>query len=379
MEITRRGHVVIAICAVSILFAWLFGTRSLNVVIITGAITFGHGIYQVARFQPPAIHRDIPPDGHVGETQSVTISFHDPDVSFKSPVPMYTVVEEQLGRGLTVLTDDRIRLADAQTPDGSLIHFETTLGLEDITYNVEYASRGTQELGPVYLDVFDTFGLLKQTIELDRTDTVLVYPQRYHLPTTIRWHLGVANGGQQNRRRDEFDRLREYTPGDNLRDIHWPSTAKQDAIVVKQFIAESDSGILTIAGGAAPGAADDMATALTSIALELHEAGIPLQVLVPSGEVTSAGGPNHPRELLELLSTTKGGALAAEEADITVFADRSETTVSLHDQEVRFDSLLDPESDPLSPIIGAVSKDTESTPEKTHRPANLLDRGGDIP
>ena len=41
-----------------------------------------------------------------------------------------------------------------------------------------------------------------------------------------------------------FDDLREYVPGDNVKDIDWKASARSNNILIKQYIAERKHNIL---------------------------------------------------------------------------------------------------------------------------------------
>ena len=99
--------------------------------------------------------------------------------------------------------------------------------------------RGLFTLGPMSLKTGDPFGLY--TARLDYPDIVpfLVMPQVVSLPT-----IQVAAGGRASEGRVRNDApeetvistsAREYQPGDALRWIHWPTTARRDELYVRRF------------------------------------------------------------------------------------------------------------------------------------------------
>jgi uncharacterized protein (DUF58 family) len=99
--------------------------------------------------------------------------------------------------------------------------------------------RGLFTLGPMSLRTGDPFGLY--TAKLDYPDIVpfLVMPQVVSLPA-----IQVAAGGRASEGRVRNDApeetvistsAREYQPGDALRWIHWPTTARRDELYVRRF------------------------------------------------------------------------------------------------------------------------------------------------
>lgn len=100
-------------------------------------------------------------------------------------------------------------------------------------------SRGVFPLGPTELRSGDPFGLFPVRREFPPNTALVVYPM------TVEVHsfpspLGLLPGGEALRRRTHqitpnAAGVREYTPGDPLNRIHWPSTARRDRLIVKEF------------------------------------------------------------------------------------------------------------------------------------------------
>lgn len=99
--------------------------------------------------------------------------------------------------------------------------------------------RGRFQLGPITLRSSDPFGFFPMERELTPTSHVVVYPMtvdihQFALP------VGVLPGGDALRRRTHYVTtnaagVREYAPGDSFSRIHWPSTARRDRMIVKEF------------------------------------------------------------------------------------------------------------------------------------------------
>ena len=99
--------------------------------------------------------------------------------------------------------------------------------------------RGRFTLGPVTLTTGDPFGLFKMQRELPQTSTIIVYPaivELVHFATPS----GQLPGGEALRRRTHYVTtnvrgVRDYAPGDSFNRIHWPSTARKEQLIVKEF------------------------------------------------------------------------------------------------------------------------------------------------
>ncbi len=99
--------------------------------------------------------------------------------------------------------------------------------------------RGLFTLGPTRLRTGDAFGIYTVTIEDLSTATLMVTPPVVPLP-----NIQVAPGGRiggGTPRVDAPERtvsavsVREYAPGDSLRWIHWPTSARRGSLFVRTF------------------------------------------------------------------------------------------------------------------------------------------------
>ena len=99
--------------------------------------------------------------------------------------------------------------------------------------------RGRFTLGPVTLTSGDPFGLFHVSRKIPATSTVVVYPATVEL-RAFPLPVGQLPGGDALRRRTHYvttnaSGVREYAPGDGFNRIHWPSTARRDRLIVKEF------------------------------------------------------------------------------------------------------------------------------------------------
>ncbi len=97
--------------------------------------------------------------------------------------------------------------------------------------------RGLYHLGPVRLRASDLFGLFEQETLLPASARILVYPRILELPKPL---LPFEHPlGKEPRRRSLFAdpsrvrAVREYRPGDPLKMIHWPTTARTGELFVR--------------------------------------------------------------------------------------------------------------------------------------------------
>ena len=105
-------------------------------------------------------------------------------------------------------------------------------------YPVAGTSRGRYTVGPVRLRVRDPFGLAQRIRRYRGTDEAVVYPHIEPLEDSPAPGMQTGSGSSAIRRLfntgDEFYTMREYVTGDDLRQVHWPSTAHRQKLMVRQ-------------------------------------------------------------------------------------------------------------------------------------------------
>ncbi|WP_373188919.1 DUF58 domain-containing protein [Halolamina sp.] len=342
MSLTTRGRGVVAIAVVSFVLALLFGARSLNAVVVPAAVLLLAAYVQVSRLPALSVSREPPGDAHVGEERVVELSFTDRD---GEPLkrPFVGTVTERVNEGLRLCPPGEGESAYTvqQGEEVEEARFETAVGNEPLRYRLRYERRGEHQLGQASVRATDVFGLMETEFRLRGTSSVLVYPQVHYLHSWGRDSLRRLREYGRSEQREQFEELREYHPGDPLRDIHWKTTAKRDELVVKEFAAEAEAEAVTLAAGAGVDGADWMAEATASVALSLVDEGIPVEVTLPRGELTV--GPDHggERSLLRTLATATAGRVTDPEADITVTGRAEDAIVQVADAEYAFTELID--------------------------------------
>jgi uncharacterized protein (DUF58 family) len=110
--------------------------------------------------------------------------------------------------------------------------------------------RGVYTLGPLTASLSDPFGLFRYEWRDQSLRQIVIYPPLVHLPALIvpqgqRGGLSRADILQQHVT-PSVGGLREYVQGDPPSHIHWPTVAKTDKLMVKEFDQER-AGALWIA------------------------------------------------------------------------------------------------------------------------------------
>jgi uncharacterized protein (DUF58 family) len=108
--------------------------------------------------------------------------------------------------------------------------------------------RGLFRLGPWELRLGDPLGVfLVRQVYTDRQE-LLVYPPLAALPADLLPHRGQVGDRQRLRQAVRADThnaatTRPFAPGDPLRHVHWPTSARQGALFTKVFEPESTSTV----------------------------------------------------------------------------------------------------------------------------------------
>jgi len=332
MQLTRRGYALVAVVVVAEILAIVHGARALNAVAAPAVIALAAGAIQVTRAESPTVDRNAVSPGFPGDVREVDLSVDGEGIA--------TVVDRP-SEGVTV--DPNI--ADADGAAGVEAALPTTL-----SYEVELARRGRHTVGPVEVRVSDVLGLVATGFEVPETTTILVYPPVYQVAgreTLLREILD-----RDAVERHEFEAIREYVPGDPLRDVHWKSTAKDpEEIYVTEFVDRRIEDTVVLAASSEAGAADAMAAAAASVAVMAVDAGVSVELRAPSLSVPTGSGVDHRDRLLRALALTDGGRpddAELEDADVHVHADADGVSITLGARTHDFDEMTVSRENPLA-------------------------------
>jgi uncharacterized protein (DUF58 family) len=319
---TRRGLAVAAVAVLAFALGATAGARSLNAVVVPALVGLAAGAVQLARADTPAVERSTPDPGFAGARRRVAV-----DVETAVPCTL----TERVDGGVAVEDDDA-------TGDGT--HVAAVGHGGHVEYGLEYRRRGAHDLGPAICRLTDSLGLFARRVETEATATAIVYPDVYAVEGEAMADLVSRRLGEE---RSSFDRLREFSPGDAMRDIHWRASAKRgrDEFVVAEYDSRSEATHVDLVGESALDGADAMASAVASLALHLHDAGVTVTVTVPAGRVVVHPGDSG--SLLRLLALTGDGHVedsVRADADVVVIGEGSHASVRVADRELDVEGLF---------------------------------------
>jgi len=196
-----------------------------------------------------------------------------------------------------------------------------------VTWETTPPARGRQRLPGVRLTTRFPFGLFVKSGRPALDEEVLVYPAIGPVPRELWRRVGEAGESAARRRghgHDLYD-LRTYRPGDDPRLIHWRSSAKASALMVRELEEDSalDARIVLAGTGAASRAR--LETALSeagSLAVQLLGAGAAVELVGPGIHVPSGRGRGHSRAILTALALYEPPPTAAAAPGIPVVSSR---------------------------------------------------------
>lgn len=105
-------------------------------------------------------------------------------------------------------------------------------------FAIPTSARGVLAVGPVSVLRGDPLGLFERTHDRRQAVDLYVHPRTTTLEGLSLGHLRDLEGlPSQHLARDDvsFHALREYQPGDDLRHVHWKSTARVGSVMVRQY------------------------------------------------------------------------------------------------------------------------------------------------
>ncbi len=192
-----------------------------------------------------------------------------------------------------------------------------------VTYQVCSEVRGRHHLGPLRVRAEDPFGLTSVTSTAGGTTSVLVLPQVEPLGGGRPRGDGVGAEGAVPHmvalHGEDDVSIREYRDGDDLRRVHWPATAHQGELMVRQedrparrrAVLILDSRASAHAGRGPAGSFEWAVGALASIAAHLAHSSYAVHLV--SRETVQDG---LATQMLELDVALESFALAHEGPDL---------------------------------------------------------------
>jgi uncharacterized protein (DUF58 family) len=221
--ITRRGWLLLAGSVVLATGGWLLGVEELSVV---AAAIVSLVMLAAAQVRRAPLHLLAARELHPAKVHAGTDSRVDLVVRNAAPrrTPVVTVRDpfdggrRQARFLLAPLAPNEVARAAYRLPTGR---------------------RGVYSLGPLEVTRSDSFGLASVSVTAAPATQLTVYPHVdtiAALPHTVGHdpYAGADHPNALGQLGEDFYALRPYEVGDDLRRVHWPSTARLDELMIRQ-------------------------------------------------------------------------------------------------------------------------------------------------
>lgn len=273
---TRRGWLAVIVGLSAIVLGRLLGLSELYVIgAVTLTLVVAASVVAVARPLRLAVARSVNPARlHVGSVGQVELAVRNGEL--RTPVMQ--------------MTDHVEGTSGAQLFLSPL----AASGTARAAYKLPTERRGIVGVGPVKFQATDPFGLAIRRYTAPNVGQLVVYPEVIPIPpappspaTERRSTSDVPEflGG----RSDEFHALRQYVPGDDIRRISWPSSARHDELIVREDEAPTQNHLTVLLDNAAlPGteALDKGCTVAASLTSAVRNRNDPFRLITMDGHDT---------------------------------------------------------------------------------------------
>ncbi|GAA1769089.1 DUF58 domain-containing protein [Luedemannella helvata] len=309
MRVTIRGWGLLVVAAVLLGVGFRFGYPELAALGGAGLAAFAAAVVFVAWRPRLAVQRAAEPDRVTrGEASHLRLRIGNASRLF----------------GASVVARDRVgplggRRATTPVPLVRLRPGRAT----DVSYEVPTARRGVVEAGPLEITRRDPLGLVGVVRRYGSTVRVWVRP-RVHLIAAVPVGLSRSMDGRVERVPHgsiTFAALREYVVGDDLRRVHWRTSARVGELMVRENVDTSLPRIVVLLDDRAGAHGRDAAgestfeaacEAAASILVAAVQADVHVELALVSGVATGGGGASGLAALGPMLDLLAEAVLAGD-------------------------------------------------------------------
>ncbi|NNF65406.1 MAG: DUF58 domain-containing protein [Acidimicrobiia bacterium] len=218
---TVRGWAAVGAAAALVVLWVAFGERLLLAVALFLGFAVAFGLIHVRRTAPQvSITRTLAPPT-INDGGRVLVDVH---LDATRRIRHVIVEDEVTTLGAARFIADRVQPGD------------TLAG----RYEVMCRPRGLYRVGPANVTVRDPLGLTEAGGPVGVASELVVYPALEELDglPAVRGQdptVRTARANHSHTGGEDFFTLREYQQGDDIRHVHWPSSARRDVLMIKQL------------------------------------------------------------------------------------------------------------------------------------------------
>lgn len=221
---TRQGWTAVVAAATAFAAGRIFGLIELYVLGVGLVAVVVIALCSVQRTPPRLVTRRelVPSVVQAGEAARVDLVLHNADTRTSPALELWEPVG---GRGGAPMQLASLRRGESAAA----------------SYRIPTSTRGAIDVGPLRATRRDVLGLCRRTTEVPGGERLLVVP--FHSPVAFSSSGGGRLGevlrmkafGQTG---NEFESLREYVAGDDLRRVHWKASARSTELIVRETAVE---------------------------------------------------------------------------------------------------------------------------------------------
>jgi uncharacterized protein (DUF58 family) len=279
MRPTTRGIGTVAAGAALVAAGYLFGYPDLLIVGVTALLAAGCAVLYAALRPRLSVRRSVDPDRVTrGEPCEQTL----------------TIGNASRWRAATLVAQDRCGAGRIPVP---LVRLRPAQDSQ-VRYPVPTARRGVVDVGPLTVERRDPLGLVRLSRTHGGTARVWVHPRWYPMAATP---TGVTRSldGRVDRVPHgsiTFDKLRQYVIGDELRHVHWRTTARVGELMVREHVDTSLPRLVVLlddrsAAYGDPECFEAACEAAASVIAAATRDDLPIELLLVCGDrATAAAG-----------------------------------------------------------------------------------------
>ncbi|MGH3273937.1 MAG: DUF58 domain-containing protein [Streptosporangiaceae bacterium] len=297
MRLTGLGAATAVVSACGLTAGYVLGYSGLALLGAGGLILLGVAALGAVRRPPVDISREIFP---------LRVARGEPAVG------MLTAANRSGWSGLRLEVRETFGTRDLPVT----LTYLRRRAVREVGYQLPTGHRGLFDVGPLRWARADTFGMVRREQSLAGVQQLWVHPVVRHL------ELGPARRAQRwdDARSDAapegsitFHTLRAYVAGDDLRHIHWRSSARLNTLMVRRNIDVSlpMTTVLLVTDTAAypdPEAFEDAVEVAAAAAVSAARQRLPVRLLTTHAvTVTGRGGHDDPRLFLDFLAAARLG------------------------------------------------------------------------
>jgi uncharacterized protein (DUF58 family) len=295
---TRRGKAVLAGSLALVGAGRLLGLTELYMVALAGAFLVVAGLARVSvsRWQLEGRRSVQPERAHLGATVRVSLTLLNRG---RRPTPIL-VATDTVGRGQVSLSVPRLGPGEQAAA----------------SYLVSASFRGEHTIGPLWAELRDPFGMAAARSQVAPAGRLVVFPAVEPVSSLPRQLGGEPGPGQEGsparagRRGGDHCVLRPYQDGDDLRRVHWASTARRGELMVRQEELPWEQRATVVVDLRRPvhtaRTLEKAVSAAASICMATARCPAPVRLVTTDGVDTGFGaGPAHQGLVLQALARAR--------------------------------------------------------------------------